>query len=65
MATSTNNDPLLTVRQLADREGLTERQVRYAIKQAGLPCVAAFGGKRVRLSEYLAWLEARRVRQAS
>lgn len=54
------NDPLLTVQQLADREGLSVRQVRHLIRKHGLPCYRA-GGVRVRLSQYLAWLEGRRA----
>jgi excisionase family DNA binding protein len=64
-------DPLLTVRQLARREGLSERAVRSMIERHGLPAYRAGherrGGMRgsgikIRLSEYLAWLEARRLR---
>lgn len=53
-------DPLLTVQQLAEREGLSERQVRHMIKRGGLPHYKA-NGVRIRLSEYLGWLAARRV----
>lgn len=60
------SNPLLTVRQLAECEGLTESQVRVLIDRHGLPCYRAFGsvrgprGIRIRWSEYLTWLEGRR-----
>ena len=52
-------DPLLTVHQLALREGLSERQVRDLILRAGLPCYRV-NGVRIRLSEYLDWLAGRK-----
>ncbi len=58
MADDRPRDPLLTVRQLADREGFSQRRVRYLLTQ-GLPSYKA-AGVRVRLSEYLAWLGSRR-----
>jgi hypothetical protein len=45
---------MLTVRQLAEREGYTERHVRVLL-QAGLPHFDRCGIK-IRLSEYLAWM---------
>lgn len=57
-----SDDPLLTVRQLADREGLTERQVRRLIYSHGLP-VYRVCGVRIRWSEYLGWLEGRAFRR--
>lgn len=52
-------DPLLTVFQLGEREGLSERQVRDLIARKSLPHYRV-NGIRVRLSEYLEWLAARR-----
>jgi hypothetical protein len=60
-------DPLLTVQQLAAREGLEVREVRRLIDDHALPCHKVHAtergprGIKIRLSEYLAWLEARRV----
>ncbi len=55
-------DPLLTVRQLAEREGLPEWKVRKLISGrvsgARLPAYDV-GGIRVRQSEYQAWLASR------
>ena len=56
-------DPLLTVNQLAEREGMTPDRVRYLIKARGLPAHKA-GGVRIRWSEYLAWLDANRRRSS-
>lgn len=52
-------DPLLTVSQLAQREGFTERQVRLMISRYGLP-VYRLGGIRIRWSEYREWLASRK-----
>lgn len=56
-------DPLLTVKQLAEREGLPEWKVRSwvdgRVRGAPLPHYS-IGGIRVRASEYQAWLESRR-----
>lgn len=60
MSTIANSDPLLTVHQLATREGMNEKQVRYLLREKRLPHYKA-GGIRIRLSEYLSWLETRRV----
>lgn len=63
---SSSRDPLLTVQQLAVLEGLDQRHVRNLIERHGLPCyrihASARGprGVKIRLSEYRAWLEARR-----
>lgn len=58
-------DPLLTVQQLAEREGVPQWKVRKWIggRVPGdrLPHYVA-GGVRVRDSEYRAWLESRRRR---
>lgn len=60
------HDPLLTVRQLAELEGLKEREVRRLIQSHGLPHVclhtSARGprGVKIRLSAYRAWLESRK-----
>jgi len=51
-------DPLLTVQQLARREGVAERHVRRMIER-GLPAFKACG-IRIRLSEYERWLEGHR-----
>lgn len=53
-----STDPLLTVRQLAEREGMTERRVRHLLTQ-GLPAYKACG-VRIRLSEWHDWLGSRR-----
>lgn len=53
------DDPLLTVRELAEDQGLTERQVRTLIAKAGLPAYDV-GGIRIRRSEFEAWLATRR-----
>lgn len=52
------SDPLLTVRQLAEREGMNERRVRHLLNQ-GLPAYRA-AGVRIRWSEYCDWLGGRR-----
>ncbi len=52
-------DPLLTVKQLAELEGFTEDRIRFLINRCDLPNYKA-GGVRIRLSEYQAWLAARR-----
>lgn len=52
-------DPLLTVQQLAAREGLSERSLRYLIVRHGVPTYRV-GGVRIRRSEWLEWLAARR-----
>ena len=53
-----NPDPLMTVRQLAEWEGMTQDRVWFLIKRCGLPCYKA-GGVRIRWSEYTAWLRGR------
>lgn len=57
-------DPLMTIRQLAEREGLPEWKVRAWIYGRGLGGERlphyAVGGLRVRASDYQAWLESRR-----
>jgi hypothetical protein len=58
-----NHDPLLTIRQLAEREGLAVHQVVYLIRACALPVYRVCGVK-IRLSEYLAWLEQRRIARA-
>jgi len=50
----------MTVRQLADREGVSRAWVYKAIRRAGLPVVRA-SGYRIRLSEYMAWLDRKKV----
>jgi excisionase family DNA binding protein len=59
----TPDDPLLTVVQLAALEGIAEDRVRHLIRAHDLPAYK-IGGVRIRLSEYRAWLAARRVRSA-
>lgn len=60
---STTGDPLLTVKQLADREGMDERHVRLLIDKHGLPhyrmvpTARGLRGIKIRLSEYMAWLK--------
>lgn len=60
-------DPLLTVKQLAAREGLAERFVRRLIDREGLPVVRMQStrrgprGIRIRWSEYQSWLDGRRT----
>jgi len=54
-------DPLMTVKNLARREGVTERHVRRMIER-GLPAYKAVG-VRIRLSEYERWLAAHRRRR--
>lgn len=60
------NDPLLTVKQLAQREGIPEWKVREWLggRARGVPPLPhyAVGGVRVRDSEYRQWLESRRRR---
>lgn len=51
---------MLTVRQLAEREGLKERRVRHLLAH-GLPAYKVHG-VRIRLSEYERWLEQNRRR---
>ena len=63
MATRLDHDPLLTVQQLAVREGLTKRQVWRLIYDHKLPVYRVLGVK-IRLSEYLAWLAERRLPQS-
>lgn len=60
MSTQTNVDPLLTVQQLAVRESMKESQVRYLLAKKGLPHFKT-NGVRIRYSEYLSWLESKRV----
>lgn len=55
------SDPLLTVRQLAEREGMTERRVRHLVREHDLPAYRA-AGVRIRWSEYCGWLDERRRR---
>ncbi len=54
----------MTIRQLAEREGLPEWKVRAWIYGRGLGGERlphyAVGGLRVRASDYQAWLESRR-----
>lgn len=53
-------DPLLTVSQLAEKEGVPEWKIRDWLRApTPLPSYRC-GGVRVRLSEYRAWMEARR-----
>lgn len=61
-----SRDPLLTIRQLAQIEGLPESKVRgwaYGRGTGGarMPTYK-INGVRVRASEYQAWLESRRRR---
>lgn len=54
-------DPLLTVKQLAKREGVSIWTVRDWLRaRVPLPHYKA-NGIRIRWSKYLAWLEAKRV----
>jgi excisionase family DNA binding protein len=53
-----SNDPLMTVRQLAAREGVSEDTVRRWIRRDGLPHYKA-GGIRVRCSAFRAWISGR------
>jgi len=58
-----SKDPLLTVRQLAQREGVPEWKIRSwlagRVSGGRLPSYSA-GGVRVRDSEYRAWLSSRK-----
>lgn len=58
-----SKDPLLTVRQLAEREGVPQWKVRKwvggVVAGQRLPTYNV-GGIRVRDSEYRRWLESRR-----
>ncbi len=57
-ALSVETDPLLTVKQLAELEGMSQRRVRWFLER-GLPHYKAHG-IRVRLSEWRAFLAERR-----
>ena len=56
-------DPLLSIRQLAARQGLGEREIRRYIAR-GLPCYRMAGAQmknvKIRQSEFLDWIKARR-----
>lgn len=58
---STPDDPLLTVKALAEREGLSEGHVRFLMRERGLPHYKV-GGVKIRLSEWKAWLESKRLK---
>jgi excisionase family DNA binding protein len=55
----TNTDPLLTVKQLAKREGVAEWKVREWLRFGGLPHYT-INGIRIRCSEFKAWLTSRK-----
>ncbi len=57
---TTPHDPLLTVKQLAEREGVSEEMVRHFYAKKGLPHYKACG-IRIRYSDYLSWLESSKV----
>jgi hypothetical protein len=59
------NDPLLTIAQLAAREGIKEKALRDLKRgHADFPAINVGTGKRgsykIRLSEWIAWLARRR-----
>lgn len=59
MTSAETPDPLLTVKGLAELEGIPEQTLRKCISRKGMPHVR-MGGIRIRLSEYKAWLEEQR-----
>jgi excisionase family DNA binding protein len=54
-------DPILTVRQLAARHGLSRDVVYKWLRRGGLPCVRT-GGYRIRYSDFTRWWGARSAR---
>lgn len=57
-----SKDPLLTIAQIAAREGLPEWKVRSWTRARGAERMPHYkaGGLMVRASEYQRWLESRR-----
>jgi excisionase family DNA binding protein len=54
------DDPILTVKQLADRHELSRDIIYKWIRRGGLPTVKA-GGYRIRISEFETWWAAKRT----
>lgn len=57
-------DPILTVRQLAARHGLSRDTIYRWLRRGGLPAVRT-GGYRIRLSDFQRWWLQQSERQAA